>query len=505
VITQRDPVSGNPVEIIDEFPFFSFMLGDMHPHVLALPFVFLALAIALNILFGTGRDEDWTPVPRLSPMGMLLPFIVGALGFLHSWDFPTYLLLVTATYGLRRYIELGRLSPDWWRDVVWFFLWLASLSVVLFILFHIGPRPYTGGIGLVGTVKTKLRQFVVMFGLFLWVVVSFLVPYVREGWRVVRQDRIAPDTWVVIGMAGAVAGLCLVLGWWTAAVLALLIGLGTIALFQKLRLAATTVEQPGDETASEPAIVAHFGNPVSVSVIFALLLIVTGLAITFATEFVFVQDRFGSRMNTVFKLYYQAWVLLAIASAFGVYYLVHRWRGVVRWAWLAGLTLLVLVTLVYPVLAGYDRAGRFEPTPTLNGIAYVESYRPAEYAAIRWLQENVEDAPIILEAPGDSYRPDTNRISTATGLPALLGWGFHEAQWREPVPEMTERQNDIATIYQSLDTARVQQLLDQYDIKYVFIGPAETGQYGLTPPQINKFDTFMERVFAREGVWLYRQ
>ncbi|MFQ5595254.1 MAG: DUF2298 domain-containing protein, partial [Anaerolineae bacterium] len=57
VITQRN-LLGNHVEIIDEFPFFSFLLGDMHPHVLALPFAFLAIAVALNILFGAGRDED---------------------------------------------------------------------------------------------------------------------------------------------------------------------------------------------------------------------------------------------------------------------------------------------------------------------------------------------------------------------------------------------------------------------------------------------------------------
>ena len=51
VIHDKD-LLGNSIEVIDEFPFFSFLLGDMHPHVLALPFAILAVALALNLLLG---------------------------------------------------------------------------------------------------------------------------------------------------------------------------------------------------------------------------------------------------------------------------------------------------------------------------------------------------------------------------------------------------------------------------------------------------------------------
>jgi YYY domain-containing protein len=506
VVTQRDLI-GNHVEIIDEFPFFSFLLGDMHPHVLALPFAFLALALALNIVFGTGRDEDWLPVPRLTPMALALPLIVGTFGFLHSWDFPTYLGLVTAAYGLRRYIEVGQLGGRWLRDVVAFGVWLLTLSILLFVLFHIGPRPYVGGIGLVGLAKTRLRQFVVMFGLFLFIVASALLPQLRDWWQHRRENGISVATWVVALILIPVAGLSLLLGWWTAAVLAVVIGEGLLILFHKLRRAAGSMEHPvvDDGTMAEPSVVPRFGNPVSASTLFALLLVVVGLSLTFATEFVFVQDRFGSRMNTVFKLYYQAWVMLAVASAFMVYYLAHHWRGWLRWMWLGALVVLVLISLVYPVLASYTRADRFQRDATLNGIAYVNNYQPAEYAAIRWLQANVEGAPIVLEAPGDSYRADTSRISTTTGLPTLLGWGGHEAQWRTTVPGLPQRQTDIATIYQSTDSQQVKQLIAQYGIQYVYIGPAERARYNLAPPQIEKFGTFMVPVFQQGDVVVYRR
>ncbi len=45
------------------------------------------------------------------------------------------------------------------------------------------------------------------------------------------------------------------------------------------------------------------------------------------TELFFVQDLFGSRLNTVFKLYYQAWLLLGCAGAYGAYWLVQEWAA----------------------------------------------------------------------------------------------------------------------------------------------------------------------------------
>lgn len=501
VITQRN-LLGDPVEIIDEFPFFSFMLGDMHPHVLALPFAMLALGLALNTLLGFGREEDWLPVPRTTPSALLLPLIVGSFTFLHSWDFPTYFALVIATYGMRRYLELGAVRRAWLQDVGYFAMWLGVLSLLLFLPYHVGPRPYTGGIRLVGLIKTKLRQYVVMLGLFLFVAGSLVAARLREWWRAVRRDGVRAVTWGVAAIALPVTILSLILGWWTAAFLALFISLTVIVLLHDLRQGVARVAVTEGRVA-EPTMAAGLENPISPAALFTLLLVATGLGLTFATEFFFVRDRFGSRMNTIFKLYYQAWVMLALASAFGVYYLLQRWRGVVRWAWMGALVVLLLMGMVYPVAAGYTRAGRFQRSATLDGLAYLQAYQPSEYAAIQWLNENVTDAPVVLEAPGGSYRPETNRISSATGLPTLLGWDFHEFQWWDVIPEKDQREKDTAIIYQSTDVTRVQQLLDKYDIEYVVVGPFERQKYGLTAVQINKFDHFMERVFDQDSIRIY--
>ncbi|NDJ53525.1 MAG: hypothetical protein GYB68_10625, partial [Chloroflexi bacterium] len=69
-------------EPIDEFPFFSFLLGDLHPHVLILPFVLLALGLAFNTLMQT---------EKLSRMQFGVWVIaIGGLAFFNTWDLPIY-------------------------------------------------------------------------------------------------------------------------------------------------------------------------------------------------------------------------------------------------------------------------------------------------------------------------------------------------------------------------------------------------------------------------------
>ena len=53
------PKQSGPIEVIDEFPFFSYYLADLHPHVLAMPFVMLVMALALN-LYLHGAQESFS-------------------------------------------------------------------------------------------------------------------------------------------------------------------------------------------------------------------------------------------------------------------------------------------------------------------------------------------------------------------------------------------------------------------------------------------------------------
>ena len=271
---------------------------------------------------------------------------------------------------------------------------------------------------------------------------------------------------------------------WTYLFLALLIAWLVALLWGKLRT----------EKARERIVAS--------STLFVLLIIATGLLLTLSVEFIYIKDTFNSRMNTVFKFYYQAWVLLALASAYGLYYVIERARGLGRALFLAGFAVLFALGMVYPLVAGFDKVGGFAPQPTLDGLAYVRQHSPDEYAAVQWLNEHVPDTPVILEATGGSFT-EYGRVSSRTGLPTLLGWGGHELQWRGNYDEPGRREPDINTIYSSTDTQQVLTLLEKYGITYVYVGPLERGKY--SPAALAKFDRFMDVVFQQGNVTIYKR
>jgi len=219
-------------------------------------------------------------------------------------------------------------------------------------------------------------------------------------------------------------------------------------------------------------------------------------------EFVYLRDLFGTRINTVFKFYFQAWVLLALASAYGAFVVSSRLRGLGGLVWRLALTALVLGGLVYPVLATPNKAGDFGSPPTLDGMAWLETAHPDDYAAIRWLQANVTGAPVILEAWGGSYQYAA-RVSALTGLPTVLGWDFHEYQWRGSYDEPSRRKTDVDILYNTSDLTQTLTLLDKYAITYVYVGPLERERYN--PGGLAKFDRLMKVVYRQGAVTIYQR
>jgi YYY domain-containing protein len=238
---------------------------------------------------------------------------------------------------------------------------------------------------------------------------------------------------------------------------------------------------------------------------FSLIMLLVGLGLTLAVEFIYLRDNFGIRMNTVFKFYFQAWVLLALAAAFAVYYVSKNLRGFIAFVWQVGMALLVTGGLFYPALAIPNKANNFQNEPTLNGIQWISEHRPGDYAAIEWLRANAPGDAVILEAPGVSYAAYqyTARVSAMTGLPTLLGWGGHESQWRGNYDEPGRREPDIEQLFNTLDFDQTQALLDKYNITYVYVGPLERERF--SPQGLKKFEYLMDVVFQHDDVTIYQR
>ncbi|MHB1317654.1 MAG: DUF2298 domain-containing protein [Anaerolineae bacterium] len=508
VIHDRD-LTGATQEVISEFPFFSFLLGDNHPHVLALPFVLLALALALNVMLAPRRvvpenallDERGGPIAQMCAWLQRWPggpaevvtwgLLFGALAFLNTWDYPIYLALFAGALALTRY----RYSPRgyvWLLDAVMAAVLLGVVGLAAFFPFFISLRTQAGGIGLVPLhIKTPPQQFLLMFGVQLSLVAGLLVGIIVR-WRRFLVEYRPPAlalAWAVLLGAGAVASLLAT--WWTAA----------LCLFPVCLAGALLIWGAALWARGAP------GAPGS-ALLFVLLMLVVAFSLLAAVEFVYLRDVFDSRMNTVFKFYYQGWVLLSLAGAYSVHYVMHEPRpgesaeGVLRHAWLLVCAVLVLGGLGYTAAATVSKAGAFSGTQTLDGSAYVARERPMEYAVAEWLRQEAKPDAVIVEAAGGSYTT-FNWVSAHTGLRSLLGWAGHERQWRGSGELPAEREAAVRALYTGVDQGEARRLLELYGVDYVLVGPHEREQYGVDTLVLAKLDSLMVRAFENDAYVVY--
>jgi len=496
-VLQDFDFSGGPREIIDEFPFFSYLLGDLHPHVLAMPFVLLAVGLALHLYVReAARSEapasEDVEILRLARMGetWLAVIVLGGLAFLNTWDFPIYLALYGAAYGLAAFRRVGWQWPHLTR--------LAALVVALglagiaaYLPFYLGFQSQAGG----------LLPSLVFFtrGVHLWVMFApLLVPI--GGWLFIRARR-GPADWKAAGLlaVGLVAGL-----WLLSMLMGLVIvtrseaaagiygGAGGSALIVEALTRRLT--QPGAWLTLLAALILSFAALISQrrpaggaealaegahsaeSGSFAALLALVGAGLVLFPEFFYLRDQFGWRMNTIFKFYYQAWIVWSLAAAYASARLWQARQGALAWAGRAAWLALLTAALAYPTFGLWERTRGFDPANwTLDGASHLARFAPDDLAAIQWLRQ----APygVVVEAVGGSYSGYA-RAATFSGLPGVLGWPGHESQWRGGAKEMGSREPDIEQLYRARRWEQAQAVLDRYHVRYVLVGSLEKSKYG---------------------------
>ena len=232
------------------------------------------------------------------------------------------------------------------------------------------------------------------------------------------------------------------------------------------------------------------------------------------------------RMNSIFKFYLQIWVLLALASAYLLWRLAHGRRvnlTKLAWskkAWLGALAMLIVSASVFTVVGTHDRLKeRFDPGTvglTLDGTAYVRGtvYRDdrgeidlaADFEGIRWLRDNIQGSPIVLEGHTPTYKWG-GRISVYTGLPSVVGWGWHQEQQRWGYRwAVDDRISDVNRIYRTDNADEALSLMRKYGVKYVYVGQLERLYY--PGDGLRKFDDALqndlEKVFFSDQVTVYR-
>jgi YYY domain-containing protein len=237
-----------------------------------------------------------------------------------------------------------------------------------------------------------------------------------------------------------------------------------------------------------------------------LLLLAASVALL-ACELVYIKDPYGDklyRMNTVFKLYFQSWILLSLAAPWCWMALTERYQrqpSPTHTAEIVAVSALFLISCAYPIGITATRLSSRSVPSTLDGTAYLEREHPDEFAVIKWMRENIKDLPVILEATGNPYSYYA-RFSSNTGLPTVMGWGNHEGLWRSHDNEVGQRATEVARMYNAPTLAEVTNLLDRYHVQYIVVGELERKDYQAAG--LEKF-TALPVAFSHGGTTLYKR
>ncbi len=537
-------------DVIDEFPVFSFLLADSHPHVLAMPFMFLVVALALNLFLGGAKGLTRLfafDLPINLQSFALAAVVVGGMAFLNTWDILVAMALFGGAFVLWRALGEGW---SWSRlyELVALGIGLGIAILVLYLPFFLSFSSQAGGPLPNLVYVTRGAQFWVMFGSLLIPIFAWLVYEWRSNGS--RQDLrrgifltigILVAFWLAMLLLGLlVANVSLFSGINPQAGSAARLYLDTIgaADWGQAFAAAFTrrIEIPGTWLTIAILIAATLGlllknqvNPVrKISMdqveeqlvlqdrptpviqetcaipYFPLFLTFLAAVVVLGPEFVFLRDQFGYRINTIFKFYFEAWLLFGMVAGYAaavLFMLPHRpWRLVVDFL----LIVTIGMGLVYTVYGFADKTHEFQPPNglTLDGAAFLTRSSPDEWAGIQWLQKAtygniVEAAPV---PPDTGEYSDFGQVSEFSGLPTVIGWVLHEYQWGRTAQQIGSRQTDVQTIYTSRDWTQTQSLLQEYHIRYVFVGPKERATYRVNEA---KFQQSLTTVFHQGNVSIY--
>jgi YYY domain-containing protein len=432
---------------INEFPYFSFIFGDLHAHMVSISFQLMALLLFFNFF---GRKLKIADVA-------IIALVIGFFFPLNSWEYPTYLILFMLLIFVKDY-ETGLISAV--KKTAKISLPVIALSILFYLPYHLTASPSILGIGLVSE-RTQIQFYLVHLLIFLFFICLFI--YASVEWSK--------------NLRGGALVLAL-----ASILIAFIVNFQLLAIvIPLLFLSLHSLKRKEDE------------------VKFIAALIITGLLLTTFCELVFFKDGFQQpfeRMNTVFKLYMQLWLFFSLSAAFAVYYARERLCSSKVLAAFA--ILLVVIGIFYPVSATFVRANGFSlgSTPTtLDGMLFLKKMTGGaeEYEALSWINGNITGHPVILERSGVDYTYASaryvSRVSAFTGLPTILGWPGHEIQWRLTQKNISNetgaRSKDISEIYTSSDMNETASLIKKYGISYIYVGREEKDVYTIG----DKFET----------------
>lgn len=539
-VLQDYTIQGLPREIIDEFPFFSFYLGDLHPHVLAMPFVLLCIICSYTYLLEESENENslFKNVASFWKKGFnwFLALAMGSLIFFNTWDFPIYFGLAGVVIIISIYPKRESIGKIFKESVILLFT-LGLICLIFYLPFLISFSSQAGGILPSLIFQSRSVHLLVMFLPFIAILLSDIF------------FRILPDlpgTLIRRSFLISFGGYVLIL---TVSMLFPFV-IGVIPDFyrylqnslggnyenfiqmstQRLQAFISIYGASSTQELILETIERIISDPIDILVLIIMisavismiihsikqaekteskllinkedsfigLLVLLGAGLILFPEIFYLRDQFGWRMNTIFKFYFQSWILFSISAAYAVSQLRKIEKSLSRKV-ITTITLLSIISgLVYPFFSTRERIESLVGREfTLNGNQYSQISNQDEYEAVKYL--NLVPFGVVSEAVGGSYS-NYGRISKFTGLPTVLGWPGHEMQWRGGVEEIGSRESDIKEMYSTKNWITAEGIIEKYDLRYIYIGDVERNTYQISE---EKFRLNLSVIYRNSSVVIY--
>lgn len=448
---------------IHEFPVYSFVVSDLHAHVINMIFVLtiIGLLLALFRKLQQRTAENWKPKNLFEDLlfseMLLIGLFIGIFQMSNYWDFPIYLtvtLFVFICAAIRQYGFTKKTSAF----TALRFLIVLILSLLFALPFNLSFEKIASQISIARN-HSMLYQLLVLWGYQLvFVIVFFLIILYAE--QNIKWKRVKGKERIKIRKE--------------------------MSFFVRVR---TVLEEYPIED------------------IFAVILCISAMGLVLIPEIVYVKDIYEkgyARANTMFKLTYQAFIMFGLASGY-IFIRIRKSPFKERKILIAkAITAIMLILpMIYPFYAipSWYKSLNYKKYEGLDGLAFLKKEYPDDYELIYWLRENIQGQPVVLEANGDSYTYNC-RISMATGLPTIQGWFTHEWLWRGDLNAVQNRIDDVKIIYESDDVNATKELLQKYQVEYIVIGKLEYSKF----PDLNddKLISLGTVVFDRPDIKLIK-
>jgi len=482
-----------PGNEITEFPLFTFLYSDLHAHMLVMPIALFIIAWAVSFVSSRAQltRGEWIGAFFIGALA------IGALKPTNTWDLYTYFLLAAIAMGYSIYKnfewkEYFNIPASFGKILLTF-----GAVILLYLLSSLLYYPFTywwgqayNSVAYWDATRTPLGSYFTQWGLFLFIITAWLAWETREWMASTPVSKLSGLKKYVLVIELVLAGFIALLVFFIfdgvyAGLIALPLALWSGILILRADLPDTKR--------------------------FVLFLIGTALTITLAVEFISLVGDIG-RMNTIFKLYLQAWMMFAVSAAAAFGWLLNvffTWKAKWRNTYQGGVYVLLACAFLFTLTGTTDKiSDRMNPAAphSLDSMEYMNHSQlwdgqtmdlSQDYRAIRWMQDNVIGSPVIVEANCTEYRWCT-RFTINTGLPGVVGWNWHQRQQRGIfAPQVQERVDQVGMFYNTTDIQSAVNFLKKYDVQYIVVGQLERNVYPVLPELPDGLAKFQEY----EGVY----